>query len=190
MARELPPRPNLEHLKHQARDLLSELQRSDAHAQLADAQHALAREYGFASWPKLKAHVESVLSEAPPPMRPLAGSWTANVEKSRRHPANPFRSATLHITVKGATVTLDDVVVDQAGREERQRNIVHTDGRERPVAFGYVLIANWRGPRVLEVEGRKGTEDSGTVRYEVSPDDQVLTISDRAGQVVAVFDRQ
>ena len=27
---------------------------------LADAQHVIARDYGFASWPKLKEHVESL----------------------------------------------------------------------------------------------------------------------------------
>jgi hypothetical protein len=51
----LPDRPNLRHLKDQAKDLL----KTGAAASLADAQHQIARLYGFASWPKLKAHVES-----------------------------------------------------------------------------------------------------------------------------------
>jgi ankyrin repeat protein len=58
MSLELPARPNLEHLKKQAKDLLRTLQQSDAAAKLADAQHQLARDYGFASWPKLKEHVD------------------------------------------------------------------------------------------------------------------------------------
>jgi hypothetical protein len=58
MSRQLPPRSNLEYLKKQAKELLDEWQREDPSAQLADAQHALAREYGFASWPALKAGVE------------------------------------------------------------------------------------------------------------------------------------
>lgn len=190
MSRQLPARPNLEHLKNQAKERLDAMQQSNPRAQLAQAQHAVAREYGFASWLTLKTHVESVRKVAPPRVHPFVGSWTANIEKSRRHPANPFRSATLDIAVDGATVTLDDVVVDETGREERQRNVVYTDGREQPVAFGYVLISTWRGTHVLEVEGRKGTEDSGTVRYELSSEDRVLTIFDRAGQVVSVFDRQ
>jgi ankyrin repeat protein len=53
--RPLPDRPNLRHLKDQAKDLL----RAGAAASLADAQFQIARLYGFASWPKLKAHVES-----------------------------------------------------------------------------------------------------------------------------------
>jgi ankyrin repeat protein len=52
----LPERPNLQHLKNQAKDLL----RGGGAASLADAQFQIARLYGFASWPKLKAHVESL----------------------------------------------------------------------------------------------------------------------------------
>lgn len=61
MSRILPQRPNLEHLKDQAKTLLREMQERNPDAQLTDAQFAIAREYGFASWPRLKAHVESVL---------------------------------------------------------------------------------------------------------------------------------
>jgi len=53
-SRSLPERPDLRHLKDQAKDLLKAGQAKS----LADAQFQLARDYGFASWPKLKAHVE------------------------------------------------------------------------------------------------------------------------------------
>ena len=69
-ARHVPVRPNLEQLRHQAKDLLRQIRRGDpaaladlrdyhprppepAGAKLADAQHALARSYGVASWPRL-----------------------------------------------------------------------------------------------------------------------------------------
>ncbi|MGD9724483.1 MAG: hypothetical protein AB7O59_24755 [Pirellulales bacterium] len=54
--RQLPDRPNLRHLKDQAKDLL----RQGSAASLSKAQLALARDYGFPSWPQLKAHVESL----------------------------------------------------------------------------------------------------------------------------------
>src|SRR5215470_12405119 len=79
MSRQLPAKPNLEHLKNQARRLLLSFQQGDAAAKerfaslstasasstsggpkLADALHVIACEYGFASWPKLKGHVESL----------------------------------------------------------------------------------------------------------------------------------
>ena len=56
MSRELPEKPNLAYLKKQAKELL----RSTQQGKLADAQHALAQDYGFASWAKLKVHVESL----------------------------------------------------------------------------------------------------------------------------------
>jgi hypothetical protein len=68
--RHLPVRPNLDQLKHQAKDLLRDIRRGDPYAleefnqhhpkpvapdkaKLADAQLALARSYQLASWPRL-----------------------------------------------------------------------------------------------------------------------------------------
>lgn len=61
-ASRLPARPSLEQLRKQAREKLKRLRRTDPAAMLADAQFALAREYGFESWPKLVHHVEEVAS--------------------------------------------------------------------------------------------------------------------------------
>ena len=60
MSRALPDNPNLEHLKKQAKVLLDKLRERQPDAALTDAQHMLARDYGFASWPKLKSHVEAI----------------------------------------------------------------------------------------------------------------------------------
>jgi ankyrin repeat protein len=54
--RPLPERPNLRHLKDQAKDL----SKSGEAESLTDAQFKIARVYGFASWPKLKEHVDSL----------------------------------------------------------------------------------------------------------------------------------
>jgi hypothetical protein len=51
--RYLPDQPNLDQLKHQAKDLLRDMKRDRPGAKLADAQFALARSYGVASWPRL-----------------------------------------------------------------------------------------------------------------------------------------
>jgi hypothetical protein len=79
----LPAHPNLDHLKHQAKDLLKDHAARDpaaaqrirefhtrftaatdseiftAYLTLSDVQLTIAREYGFASWPGLKAHIET-----------------------------------------------------------------------------------------------------------------------------------
>ncbi|HEY2168353.1 MAG TPA: ankyrin repeat domain-containing protein, partial [Candidatus Angelobacter sp.] len=56
----LPDRPNLRHLKDQAKDLMKDMLRAGQACSLTEAQYKIARLYGFASWPKLKAHVESL----------------------------------------------------------------------------------------------------------------------------------
>ena len=53
--RPLPERPNLRHLKDQAKDLV----KTGIASSMAAALFQIARRYGFASWPKLKAFVES-----------------------------------------------------------------------------------------------------------------------------------
>jgi hypothetical protein len=54
--RPLPDRPSLRHLKDQAEDLL----KTGAAASITDAQSKIARLYGFSSWSKLEAHIDSL----------------------------------------------------------------------------------------------------------------------------------
>jgi hypothetical protein len=98
MSRELPAIANLEHLKEQAKDLLRKLQQGDAAAlervrshvsfsapaslRLADAQHVIARDYGFASWPKLKEHVEFLALD--PAGRLSAAVCASDADKTAR----------------------------------------------------------------------------------------------------------
>ena len=91
MAKKLPARPNLDHLRRQAKALLTALDARDPAAvatirehlplaqkltaaqilaakfRLADAQSAVARSTGFAGWPHLARHVEQ--------LRALEGTW-------------------------------------------------------------------------------------------------------------------
>jgi uncharacterized protein (TIGR03067 family) len=91
MQKNLPARPNLDHLRRQAKALLSALESHEPDAvstiqrhlpaakdlpaakvlgtryRLADAQLAIARKTGFASWPHLARHVEQ--------LRALEGFW-------------------------------------------------------------------------------------------------------------------
>jgi len=75
----LPDAPNMEHLKTQAKRLLAAVHAKDPAAlrrfasvfpghgepfKLAAAQLVIAREYGFASWQKLKRHVATLQGAA------------------------------------------------------------------------------------------------------------------------------
>jgi hypothetical protein len=72
---QLPARPDLAQLRRQARELhraalagdadaLRRMRRVSGNVGLSAAQLAIAREYGFASWPQLKAEVERRRAQA------------------------------------------------------------------------------------------------------------------------------
>jgi ankyrin repeat protein len=65
MTTPLPAAPSLEQLRKQAKELVRERRGGNEPLRLSDAQLALAREYGFPSWPKLKAYVERVSGNGP-----------------------------------------------------------------------------------------------------------------------------
>jgi ankyrin repeat protein len=58
-------RLNLEHLRKQAKERLRERRAAGEEVKLADVQFDLARELGFASWPRLKEYVERLALEQP-----------------------------------------------------------------------------------------------------------------------------
>lgn len=82
----LPASPNLEQQRKRAKDLLKAARAGDSAAlqcfarshprlgasptlrndvRLADAQWVIAREYGFTSWARLKAHIDALSGRAP-----------------------------------------------------------------------------------------------------------------------------
>jgi hypothetical protein len=173
MSRELPDRPNLEFLKKQAKALLRDLRQQQPEAQLADAQHAIAREYGFASWPALHAHVDQIAARTE--THALAGTWRWAADSTES--ASPYRRVTLRFDVHGDAVTIADLVVDASGDEHRNENTLRPDGQTYPQPHGYAVTAKWNGPRVLEAVGMKDGRIEGRVTYEVSEDGTVLTLS-------------
>lgn len=69
MSPKLPARPNLDHLRRQAKTLLASQEGSAKQTmRLADAQLIVANDTGFANWPALTRHVQQ--------LRALEGRWT------------------------------------------------------------------------------------------------------------------
>ncbi len=95
MSRQLPAKPNLEHLKKQAKKLLHDFELREPAAierfrslalapaapKLADAQHVIALDYGFASWPMLKEHVDAVTRVLQPTERLFAAIRACDAAK-------------------------------------------------------------------------------------------------------------
>jgi hypothetical protein len=92
----LPAYPNLDHLRHQAKDLLRSARRGDQRSvqvirqvsgrlTLSAAQLAVAREYGYPSWPALKADVEArgadLAAKAADFVRASVRDWTGRAAR-------------------------------------------------------------------------------------------------------------
>ena len=88
-AQALPAQPNLDHLKNEAKQRLKALRTQDPHIQLAAAQLAVARHYGFASWRALKAHVDATVRK-----RVFAAAHAGDIETVRRAFAGGFDPST------------------------------------------------------------------------------------------------
>ena len=86
----LPPRPSLEQLRKQAKDLA----RAKA-IKLADAQLFIARDYGFAKWERLVEHVRAI--------RGQSGLQTPLIRPVELRPQRPYPLA------DGTVVTTDEV---------------------------------------------------------------------------------
>lgn len=59
-------RLNLEQQRKRAKELLPHLKTQDPNATLSVAQWTIAKQLGFSSWPKLKAHRRHRLRRPPP----------------------------------------------------------------------------------------------------------------------------
>src|SRR5215470_12460051 len=92
----LPANPHLDHLRHQAKDLLRAARQGDPRSiesmrqvserlTLGAAQRAVARSYGFSSWAKLKAEVETRTADfakkAAAFLQASIGDWTGRAAR-------------------------------------------------------------------------------------------------------------
>jgi cytohesin len=107
MTRPLPLRANLEWLKKLSKERLDALRANDPSLTLSDAQLAVAREFGFSSWRKLKAHVEKLREKldeiVPPDVRRRAAADTVA-------PDDPDLSRLLAAIAAGEAQTVTDLL--------------------------------------------------------------------------------
>jgi hypothetical protein len=210
MSQRLPDLPNLGYLKKQAKDVLRVSRHRSPHWRLADAQHALARGYGFPSWPDLKLHIESVRRQRAGTMpaarvhpaaiidhggvrkgepaashrdasHPIAGTWAAR--------PGPAGDVVVEFELADDVMMLTQIVVDSTGQQSAMKMAIHVDGRDHPVSFGDELVLQSRRTDARRIETvlkhHETIVSKGT--YEVSADGQSLVVS--TPDTVVVFKR-
>jgi ankyrin repeat protein len=118
MAEQLPDSPNLDWLRKQAKRL-DELRRESPQAKLAEAQFALAGEYGFSSWRALKAHVDSLTVEGRLFEAARSGDVAGIATLLDTHPEHlhartrPYGHTLLHVAAENGHLAAVDLLLDR-----------------------------------------------------------------------------
>ena len=203
MSQRLPSVPNLDYLKKHAKDVLRVARHRNSRCRLTDAQHALARGYGFGSWPDLKVHIalqRQKPTEQIPVLRlparrgassfgaakaghPMTGIW---VTIRTRDPRHDSADLTLEFAFADDVVTLVQIACDKTGVQTALRMTILADGCEHPFPFGdrLVMRAQWSDRHTLALTVSQGdaTVSSGT--YALSDDGKSLVVSTMGSVVV------
>lgn len=217
MPQHLPSRPNLDHLKKQAKDVLRLARHQSLSWRLTDAQHAVARGYGFDSWPMLKRHVESkgrprrtgpsaqpreertaesnqavvaVVGEGDGrSVHPLAGAWVMRQSTpSEDHAPFAIDDMLVEFALHDGAIALTQIVVS-SGRQSAIKTAIQPDGQDNAAEFGdgLVLRASWTDERTLVLRFARDETVVSTWTYTVSVDGRSLVAS--APDRVLAFER-
>ncbi len=156
---QLPARPDLDQLRRQARELqraaldgddgaLRRLRQASATVTLSAAQLAIARDHGFASWPRLKAEVERRRAALAGYLTAEADDLIAGQYSDRRH-LRPILDAVLAVlpTLGPATVQARRTIVSMVG-PRRTFAVVKPTAKSR-VDLGLRLDHTTPGGRLL-----------------------------------------
>ena len=204
--RRLPQKPNLEHLRKQAKDLL-ELYRSGAPSALVevkqfewgadpatfglnDAQRVLARAYGFESWPKLKAFVDGAnvkrLADAVQAgdLSQIRVLLNMRPELIGMDMSGGDERQALHLAVVRRDVAMVKVLME-AGADARKGVYPHRD------ATSALTIARDRGygeiVGVIEEEERRRREENSCPNATISPVQEQIAAAIISGDTAAAL---
>jgi hypothetical protein len=150
MARVLPPNPNLDHLKNEAKSLLKAHREGDrsvcvtfrrlhrlkdatdekvlaAEVSLNDAQFALAMDYGFTGWEDLRGHVIGLKGDPNFETEARPGAFLLDVDVSGKKNTNRFGYAYYQsLRSAGAACDYDAIMGDSGLAFILQADSVHT----------------------------------------------------------------
>jgi ankyrin repeat protein len=207
MAQALPARPNLDWLRKTAKDQLRELRAQDPTRKLADAQFALARQYGFSSWRALKAHVDEQHSASPTLADEEVAAFLRHVGAGRidaikaalvaspgivnavgPHPYWGGRPQALHVSIETGRRDVFDLLL-AAGADVNGDNRLYdhwsplmiTYDKDRP-DMRETLLA--RGARIGVIEALMGGDDAA-VRRMLARGKSALPPDPNGGSILA-----
>jgi ketosteroid isomerase-like protein len=199
MSLSLPARPHLDLLKRQAKTALRVGRVLRPEWRLADAQRALARGYGLASWTHLKQAIGSArqVSDAASEDPRLGRTGAGSVLRAVATPPSGFEGSwiaretstdcvALEITDIGGGLLITQVVAPMAGDAVASFLLLRTDGHEHQLPLGDDLRvrAIWTEPQTLHTTVRRGDITVAEGTYTVSGEGQTLCFTAETKRLV------
>jgi hypothetical protein len=192
---ELPNRPDLDQLRRQARELLraaakgepaaaARLRAVSERVTLSAAQLAVAREYGYRSWPALKAETERRrrLSEAaisvPLPGADEPGSQDAPGQRWSFREAAAIKISVGVLSPETVVVGADHAMLHASLMPSENRQLVAPRASRLPAPL--MLFTRWTGRKQSQQARRRNADSAvATLRALVQSDD--ITVADDRG---------
>jgi uncharacterized protein len=178
-SRSLPSRPNLEHLRNEAKQRLKAMRSEQPAASLSEAQLLVARTNGFPSWRKLKAYVDALHDSGQPLINAVCTGDLKTISAILdRHPE--LVNANTDIDQR-ALMPVDYSGVPSKPREALTLPLLHLAIVENKVDALRLLIARGANVNARNADGRLPLHDC----FELNHDDFARILLD-AGAVADV----
>jgi len=180
----LPARPDLDWLRKAAKERLAELRRQDPSAKLHQAQLDIARDYGFASWRALKAHVDTVSLDS----QIIAAASDGDTEKLGRllteHPAKirvtggRWKLPLLHHAAANGHLSCVELLLDRGFDVATLDPFDHASALHWAAAGGHVEIVKRLFDAGADIDGAGDEHGLGVIGWATCFDDVHEAVAD------------
>lgn len=171
MTKSLPSRPDLEWLRKTAKERLAELRAHDPAAKLHQAQLVIARDYGFASWRALKAHVDTLSLDGQILAATLQGDAKLLDGLLARHPAklaltgSDWSRPLLHLAADRGHLACVDVLLRRGCDVSRRDKLDNATALHWAAQGGHVPVVERLLAAGADLEGEGDAHEVGVIGW-------------------------
>lgn len=171
MAKTLPARPSLDWLRKAAKDHLADLRAHEPAARLHQAQLDIARDYGFASWRSLKAHIDSRSLDGQVVAAALSGDAAMLGQLLAAHPrklsltGGPWNAPLLHLAAERGHLDCVDLLLRLGFAVETRDRTDKATALHWAAAGGHLDVAKRLLAAGADIDGPDDAHDLGVIGW-------------------------
>lgn len=174
MTKTLPAQPDLDWLKKTAKQRLREIRTHDPEAKLHQAQLEIARDYGFASWRELKAHVDRLSVDGQIIEAATKGKETELARLLKAHPAKialtagQWSTPLLHLTAQGGHLNCVKLLLGLGFDVNQRDKFDHASALHWAAANGHLAVVKHLVGVGADIEGAGDDHEMNVIGWATS----------------------